>query len=384
MFFNNLLVVATVISLVSASPIEHHDTKRPIVVPMRRITNVSSVSGKDRLAARRGLTTLGSRASSGALQNWDIQYVAPVEIGGKIWQLNVDTGSANTWCGARKPCEKSATGISTGRKISLIYGKGEMHGIEYKDTVSFAGLTVKSQSIGSATSTKEMIMVDGIFGLGPVELTEYHTSGIKRVPTFMNNLKAQGSIATEVFAISYRPESGNHMNDINGELTIGGIDTSKYTGDLTYFPRVTTGPNAGYWGIAVTKFTYGSTTLLSNVTAVVDSGSTMITLPTAAYNAFLSASGGQRCDQDLVCWTTKPTANFGITFGSRTYTLTPAQYLFPAAQYAPWDVPAGKYWAYIDEGDHSKHSALIGQKFLENYYSVYDAPNARIGFAVNS
>jgi hypothetical protein len=33
------------------------------------------------------------------------------------------------------------------------------------------------------------------------------------------------------------------------------------------------------------------------------------------------------------------------------------------------------------ESDSYGITSVIGQKFLENYYSVFDVPNSRIGFA---
>jgi hypothetical protein len=80
-------------------------------------------------------------------------------------------------------------------------------------------------------------------------------------------------------------------------------------------------------------------------------------------------------------FTKKPTSNFGIKFGSTTYTLTPAQYLVPTAQYSFYGLTSGKYYAWINDGGSSGVNTIIGQKFLENYYSVFDTTNSRIGFA---
>ena len=198
----------------------------------------------------------------------------------------------------------------------------------------------------------------------------------------MDNLYSQGSIATEVLGVSFRPESGSDDDDANGELTLGGTDSSKYSGTLTYFPKLTSGDASAYWGISIAKFTYGSTTLLSSATGIVDTGTTLIYIPTSGYNAFLKASGGKTdSSSGLASFTTKPTANFGITFGSTTYTLTPAQYLVPTAQYSYYGLSSSKYYAWINDGGSSGVDTIIGQKFLENYYAVFDTTNSRIGFA---
>lgn len=264
----------------------------------------------------------------------------------------------------------------------MSYGSGSFSGTEYTDTVSFGGLTVAAQSIGSASKSTGFSGVDGIIGFGPVGLTAGTVSNAATVPTFMDNLKSQGSITTEVLGVSFLPESGSDTDDTNGELTLGGVDTAKYTGTLTYFPRLTTGTAAAYWGISIASFTYGTTTLSSTASGIVDTGTTLIYIPTAAYNAFLTATGGKTdTTSGLAVFTTKPTSNFGIKFGTTTYTLTPAQYLVPTAQYSVFGLTTGKYYAWINNGGTSGVNTIIGQKFLENYYSVFDTTNSRIGFA---
>lgn len=201
----------------------------------------------------------------------------------------------------------------------------------------------------------------------------------------MDNLYKQGSISTEVLGVYFKPESGSDTNDVNGELTLGGVDTTKYTAPLTYFPTAKSGAAASYWGISVASFNYGSTVLGTAGTGIVDTGTTLIYLPTAAYNKFLTAAGGKTdSNSGLVVFTTKPTANFSVVFGSTTYTLTPAQYLVPTAQYSTFGLTSGKYYGWFADGGSSGVNTIIGQKFLEVYYSVYDTTNARIGFATRT
>lgn len=161
----------------------------------------------------------------------------------------------------------------------------------------------------------------------------------------MDNLKRQGSISTEVLGVSFRPESGSDTDDTNGELTLGGTDSSKYTGSLVYVPKLTSGDASAYWGVSIASFSYGSKTLETGATGIVDTGTTLIYIPTSAYNAFLSASGGKTdSNSGLSSWTTKPTQNFAIKLGSTSYTLTPAQYLVPTSQYGEFGLSSGKYY----------------------------------------
>lgn len=275
-----------------------------------------------------------------------------------------------------------STGRDTGGSVQVSYGSGQFSGEEYVDTVSYGGLTVKSQSIGSASDASGFNGVDGILGLGPVGLTRGTVSNANTVPTFLDNLYSQGSISSEVLGVYFSPENGADTNDNNGELTLGGTDSSKYSGSISYVPTLKSGSAAAYWGVSIASFTYGSTTLASGATGIVDTGTTLIYIPSAAYSKFLSASGGKSDSASgLASFTRKPTANFSIKLGSNTYTLTPDQYLVPAAQYENFGLSSSKYYAWINNGGTGAVSTIIGQKFLEIYYSVYDTTNARIGFA---
>ncbi|KAM3524133.1 hypothetical protein MY4038_007874 [Beauveria bassiana] len=380
----SLLVAAEAIL---ASPVER--ATKPSAVPVKHVVKVSSpngliAKGQARINKINGAAenTLGNIDASGPAENDDVSYIASVAIGSASWDLIVDTGSSNTWTGAQKSYVPYSTGNDTGGTVGVSYGSGQFSGEEYVDKVTFAGLTVKSQSVGSAKSAVGFNGVDGIFGLGPVGLTRNTVSNAATVPTFLDNLYKQGSIPSEVLGVYFKPEAGSDTNDNNGELTLGGVDGTKYTGALNYVPTLKSGSAAAYWGVSIASFTYGSTVLASGATGIVDTGTTLIYIPSAAYAKYLSASGGKTdANTGLVSYTTKPTANFGIKIGATTYNLTPAQYLVPTSQYGFFGLPAGKYYSWIANGGTGSVNTIIGQKFLENYYSVYDTTNARIGFA---
>ncbi|PTB44832.1 uncharacterized protein TrAFT101_000300 [Trichoderma asperellum] len=384
MLFSSLAVVAAATAAL-ASPVK--PSGKTVALPVKRVSNVKSAKslvqkGQARLNKVNGVKAVGKRDSSGSVTNDDVSYIAAVTIGDGTYNLIVDTGSSNTWCGAQSSCEPSSTGQSTGQSVSVSYGSGSFSGTEYTDNVSFGGLTVQGQSVGAADQASGFNGVDGIIGFGPVDLTQNTVSGSDSVPTFMDNLYSQGSISTEVLGVSFRPESGGDTDDTNGELTLGGTDSSKYSGSISYFNTLQSGDAAPYWGISIASFSYGSTTLASSATGIVDTGTTLIYIPTKAYNKFLSATGGSTdSSSGLSSFSTKPTSNFNIKFGSTTFSLTPSQYLVPTSQYSEFGLSSGQYYSFINDGGSSGVDTIIGQKFLENYYSVFDTTNARIGFA---
>ncbi|KAF7981561.1 hypothetical protein HWV62_33173 [Athelia sp. TMB] len=297
---------------------------------------------------------------SGAVTNEDDTYVAAVTVGTQVFSLIVDTGSSNTWVGAGT---KLTGGTSTGKAVTVSYGSGSFSGTEYTDSGELISQVAKTSSGFTG--------VDGIIGFGPVILTENTVTGVTEVPTFLDNLYSQGSISTEVLGVYYTAESGSDDDDTNGELTLGGMQTT--TGETEY-----------YWGVAVSAITYGTTSLGSG-SAIVDTGTTLIYIPSTAYTKFLTASGGKTdSSTGLAIYKTEPTANFSFTIGGTVLSLTPAEYLIPKAQYTVWGLTGSSYYSWISSGGSSGVDFIIGQKFIENYYTVFDTTNARVGFAAHA
>lgn len=132
--------------------------------------------------------------------------------------------------------------------------------------------------------------MDGILGLGPVDLTGGTVSGVSSVPTVTDNLLSQGKISSEVVGISYAPTTS--ISNTNGELTFGGVDTSKFTGSITFTSITSTSPASSFWGIDQ-SITYGSsgTTILSTTAGIVDTGTTLVLIATDAFNRYTSTTG---------------------------------------------------------------------------------------------
>ena len=86
-------------------------------------------------------------------------------------------------------------------------------------------MVIENQSIGVASQAQGFQGVDGILGVGPTDLTQGTVSGTSLVPTVVDNLFSQGTIANDSLGIFYQPTTDEGA--INGELTFGGVDDSK-------------------------------------------------------------------------------------------------------------------------------------------------------------
>ncbi|KAG2143546.1 acid protease [Suillus bovinus] len=322
------------------------------------------------------------------------QYTTSVGVGSPptYYNLIVDTGSSNTFVGTGTPYVKTSTSIFTHEKVNVTYGTGYFRGLEYLDRVTLApGLVIKNQSIGDALSYADFGGVDGIVGVGPVGLTEgsLSTNVNELVPTVMDNALSQGLITKEILGVSFAPATSD--NDTNGALTYGGIDSSLYTGEITYIPVTATFPASAFWGINITHATYGSaTTIIPRSTAgIVDTGTTLILLADDLFESYLKAIPGAKLDETgglmSIPETSVPKIQpLNFTIGGTVFSLDAAAQLIPINQNAAWSLSTSlRYGIVSNLGANSGEGLdfIIGQKFMERYYAVFDTDNNRVGLA---
>lgn len=117
------------------------------------------------------------------------------------------------------------------------------------------------------------------------------TTGLDTVPTVTDNAFTQGLLASKEVGISFAPATSE--SDPNGQLTFGGIDPTKFTGDITFVyvlllfveltrssrhdsPITSTSPSSEFVGIDQ-SITFGSagTSILAPTAGIVDTGTTL-------------------------------------------------------------------------------------------------------------
>ncbi|KAF9245850.1 aspartic peptidase domain-containing protein [Melanogaster broomeanus] len=348
---------------------------------------------KDRAAAIQS-GRVDRRTASMPATNEAIYYLAAVGVDSptKIYNLIVDTGSANTWIGADTPYTPTSTSHDTGQRVSVSYGSGSFYGEEWIITLYLGpDLIDYNQSVGVAdSSTGFGDGVDGVLGLGPPDLTEgtLTNSPSTLIPTVIENLYTQGAIAQMVVSVFFAPTTT--QTSTNGELTFGGVDTTKYTSTLTYIPLTTTYPASYYWGIDE-SITYGTTTILSSTAGIVDTGTTLILLASNAYSRYQTATGATLDNYTglLRLTSTQYSAlqNLNFHIGSATYVLTPNGQIWPRTLNTYIGGTSGYIYSIVNNlGSPSGEGLdfINGQTFVERFYSVFDESNNRVGFATTS
>jgi cathepsin E len=307
MIFASLLTTVLLALAVVGEPIM---VKRSLVtLPVSRRINAKSLGVRnilqhDQLRAQ-ALKSHGAAKAAGMTrrinlnsqaENEAVSYVASIGVGSPATQysLIVDSGSSNTWVGANpnKPYVKTSTSVATGQSVSVTYGSGSFSGTEFLDRVTITSvLVVNNQSIGAASTSTGFGGVDGIIGIGPVDLTldTLSPDTNDEIPTVTDNLFSQGTIPEHLVSVSFEPIAVD--DTVNGELTWGGTDSTRFTGSITFTPITTTSPSNEFWGINE-SITYGTETIMSTTAGIVDTGTTLILIASNAFSKYQSATGG--------------------------------------------------------------------------------------------
>ncbi|KAG2098285.1 acid protease [Suillus discolor] len=321
------------------------------------------------------------------------QYTVKVGVGSPAtyYDLIIDTGSSNTFVGTGKKYVRTSTSVPTGQNVSITYTVGFFNGTEYYDTVTLApGFAITNQSIGDGVKFTTFDGVDGLLGIGPADLTQ-HTlipdTGL--VPTVMDNALKQGLIKHQIFGISFAPAKTS--SDTNGAITYGGIDPAFYIGDITYTPITKTSRSSLFWGINVTQATYGAHSVIPQSTAgIVDSGTTKVYLADDFFSRYVQAIPGAYYDVNKTGLVVIPISSVGgmqplnFTINARAFSLDTAAQLIPLDEYAIFGLETGVRYSIIKTLGRNSGRGLdfvLGMKFMEKFYVVFDADNSRVGFA---
>jgi len=354
------------------------------------LVTTDQARAKSFLASQNGTGTPGTVVNL-TVTNVAVNYQTVVGIGNPAtsYSLTIDTGSANTWVGAENAYVKTNTSVQTDNNVSVSYGTASFSGTEFMDTVTITpGVVILSQSIGVASTVRGFHGADGILGIGPANLTIGSLSPSKsdHIPTVTDNLFDQGAIPSNLVSLSFEPTNGTM--DKNGELMFGDVDSTKFTGDITFIPLTRTYPASSFWGINQ-SIRYGASTPILNTTAgIVDTGTTLILLATDAFDRYRAATGAVPDNTTrLLRITPEQYSNLQSLFftaGNTTFELTPNAQIWPRALNSfIGGAPGDLYLIVRDIGTPSGRGFdfINGCTFLERFYSVFDTGNHQVGLA---
>lgn len=310
----------------------------------------------------------------------DFSYFSAVQVGSQLEEmwLALDTGSPSSWvfgtsctdpvCTSHHTWDSagSTTYVSKESTFSVGYGSGTVRGDLGQDTMSIAGLDVTFPfgSASAATKAFANYPIDGILGLG-----RSNTAGWD-IPSFMDVVAQNGMLSANIVGFSLSRATDNPKD---GEVNFGGIDTSKFDGDIVY-----TVTDSETWTIPLDDaYVNGQACGLTGKSATIDTGTTYILIPPAdAATLFALVPGSYQSGENYII-PCDSTATIEFEFSGVKYSISPDDYIGATST-------GGCVSTIIGHQSSGPDTWLVGDVFLKNVYSVFDFDNAQIGFGVRS
>ena len=380
-----LLVVLACIALTSnASPTGSNILR----IPVKKMPSVVNQLRNDASLFQKLLEEKFSSSLSGGpvkepLSNYlNAEYYGVIEIGTPPQEFTVvfDTGSSNLWvpsvsCSSiacylhrKYNSTASSTYVANGTEFEIRYGSGEMKGFLSKDTISVAGAKLTGATFGEAVAEPGLAFAlgrfDGVLGLGFPSIAEAAAKPI------FNEMLDQKVITEPVFSFYLQKDGDEHSG---GEITFGGIDVTKYTGELTYVPVT----RQAYWEFKMDSITFDDEDICDGGCQVfADTGTSWIAGPKKVVEMLQNAIGAKKSRNgqytvDCNKVPSLPAINF--VFGGKKFEIKGHEYILNVhgtciSGFMGVDIRAEPLW-------------ILGDIFLSKYYSVYDYGNKRVGFA---
>ena len=294
------------------------------------------------------------------------------------------TNSSNLWvpskscsnCGGHNTYDssQSSTYEANGTTFSIRYGTGSLKGYLSSDYIYVGNLSDRV-TFGEATDepglTFKEAKFDGIFGLAFRSISEDNVD-----PPFYV-FEQDGILNQDLFSFYLQSDDKQ-----DGELLIGDIDTSHYSGDLWYTPLI----HETYYMIALDSAEMNGESITTVEKAIIDSGTSLLVGPTTDVAAVAKAIGATEVESgeyEIDCSVTLPDLTFTLGSGSDTKSLTVSgeTWKIKVCEFdvictclmgmAGMDIPAadgGPLW-------------ILGDVLMRDYFTVFDVGNLQMGFA---
>ena len=345
------------------------------------------------------------------LTNADVFYYINITIGTPPQEFAVvlDTGSSDLWvisavdtrdCAGPIGCdsgvydqnESSTNALLASNGFYIAYGDGtRIFGDFITDDVGFGGeVVVKNQQMGLANLTYGSTV--GVMGIG-LDVNEANATfnGGPVYPTIIDELQSQGFINAKAYSLWL-----DDLDSNTGSILFGGVDRSKYLGELIALPIQPDIYSGNITSFTVSLAGIGFVETSTNETiysgpalpVLLDSGTTLTLLPDAIVNAILTRVGATVTNDTpyniAPCCLSESSANLTFAFGGPSAISVPLTELVldpvlnadgTILQINDQDICV--FGLYSSEGGPT----ILGDTFLRSAYVVYDLDNLVIGMA---
>jgi hypothetical protein len=342
-----------------------------------------------------------------------VTYTAAITIGGsQQFELTVDTGSTtlgvassrcNSCMGVSPKYTPGTTATDLKQQAMTQYATGSWSGEIYEDSVglgSEAAVPVSLVAINAQSQFFQNVMCNspsgafqGILGFGPAGAAVAGTNG------YFDQLVATQGVSN-VFA--------TQLCDNGGTLWLGGFDPAATTGAPSYTPEIAA-IDSYYYAVNLVSVSVAGTTVPvasgQYTDSVVDTGTSVFLLPTAAFNSLAGAIASNAAFSSIFG---NGTAFFASTNSGNTMcvapsppqtkaqldaTLPPLTFVFGSNPSISVTAKATESYLFpyqggwcptlyaMDPTPSVPIAAIIGAPVLKSNVVIFDRQNKRIGFA---
>ncbi|KAH9814420.1 aspartic peptidase A1 [Melampsora americana] len=349
------------------------------------------------------LAVKGQAPSSISLSNYmNLQYYSVIEVGTPPQKFNVqvDTGSTSLWVASFDPRDKSKTRLgsdevggalfnvaksttftATQALYSMFYADSSYaNGYVGTDLVSQGTFKVKGQKFGVVTATSTGMYksdASGVLGMG------FASAEPERPTPFWQNANID-SFAIGMSGFTKDPSKPSTALRPGGILTLGGVESKLFDGDINYVPLT----NTSLWQIGVDGVSVAGQMIpnTSSHRVLIDSGTSLIGVPSeiakSVYSQIPNSVPGTGNYKGYYSYPCDASPDFAMVFGGITYSVSSETFNIQPVKGSPGQC----YGAVFSTGAVSAAAGesmwIVGASFMRNVYTVFRAnPTPAIGFA---
>ncbi|KAK3315473.1 aspartic peptidase domain-containing protein [Apodospora peruviana] len=313
----------------------------------------------------------------------DREYLSHITFGTPAQSLlmDLDTGSSDVWVFSSETSdddngnrshyypEQSMTALQIPNATwEISYGDGSAAGGNvWLDLVSIAGVEIQNATVESATYVSEELSDDPIMS-GVFGLAYNYTPKMRPVmPSVLSRLSPL--LNTSLFTVDLKWHA-------DSEYEFGFLNSSKHIEPIHFVPLM---DGAKYWELSFTKFNAANSKLwyLFNWPAIVDTGTTLLLLPTYIVERYYKQVTGayeSPMGWKYPCKSELP--DFTIGFASNYTVTVPGKYI----NYLAFNDSKDSCLGGIQDNGGIEFS-ILGDIFLKAVFAVFDIRGGQVGFA---
>ncbi|CAG8768889.1 22722_t:CDS:2, partial [Dentiscutata erythropus] len=343
---------------------------------------IRSIHGSDQDVLNKLESAKKRLSGSASLKMLNNGYCVQIIIGGQKFRVLIDTGSADLWipsvnctslaCRNHNRFDENLSKTFTliGTSFDMEYGNTEtpmLIGVTAKDNILIGGIESVGQMFGltlyEVESFNEMTF-DGILGMS------FEENSAQGVAPLFSNIVKQKAVKNPYFSLYL--QRSNDKDDM-GILTLGDVDTTKFTGNFNYYKVSTVEGKYKHWIIDLDDVSINGNKL--------DYGERKVVLDTGGNGVFMSPddaitfhkyiTGSYQDSEGIFHVPCNITDQVAYIFGGISYYFEQSDLIHESADY---DCISIVQENIID-------TWIIGYTFLRNVYSVYNIEDFTVGFA---